>query len=105
MASYKIKYKNQYENCKTLATEEGKMEKHLNLDLNVNNRSSHVAQQKRIQLVFMRMQVQSLASTQWVKDLVWLWLWLWCRTAAVAPIQPLAWEPSGAVGAALKRKK
>ena len=20
------------------------------------------------------------------------WLWLWCRLAAVAPIQPLAWE-------------
>ena len=26
--------------------------------------------------------------TQWVKD-PWL---LWCRPAAVAPIQPLAWE-------------
>ena len=28
---------------------------------------------------------------QWVKDLVLLWLW--CRPAAVALIQPLAWEP------------
>ena len=27
-------------------------------------------------------------------------LWLWCRPAAVAPIQPLAWEPPYAVGAA-----
>ena len=32
-------------------------------------------------------------------------LWLWCRLAAVAPIQPLAWEPPYAVGAALKRQK
>ena len=29
--------------------------------------------------------------TQWVKDSALLWLW--CRPAAVAPIQPLAWEP------------
>ena len=27
------------------------------------------------------------------------WLWLWCRPAAVAPIQPTAWEPP------LKKKK
>ena len=27
-------------------------------------------------------------------------LWLWCRLAATAPIQPLAWEPPYAVGAA-----
>ena len=33
------------------------------------------------------------------------WLWLWCRLAAVAPIQPLAWESLYASGAALKRKK
>ena len=32
-------------------------------------------------------------------------LWLWCRLAAAAPIQPLAWEPPYAVGAALKKKK
>ena len=32
-------------------------------------------------------------------------LWLWCRPAATAAIQPLAWEPSYAVGEALKRKK
>ena len=36
-------------------------------------------------------------------DLVWLWLW--CRLTAVAPIQPLAWEPPNAVSAALKKKK
>ena len=41
--------------------------------------------------------------TQRVKDL--MLLWLWCRPAAVAPIQPLAWEPPYAVGAALKRQK
>ena len=40
---------------------------------------------------------------QWVKDLVLLWLW--CRPAAVAPIQPLAWELPYAVGAALKSQK
>ena len=33
------------------------------------------------------------------------WLWLWCRMAAVAPIQPLPWEPPYAAGVALKSKK
>ena len=32
-------------------------------------------------------------------------LWLWCRPAAVASIRPLAWEPTYATGAALKRQK
>ena len=32
-------------------------------------------------------------------------LWLWCGPAAIAPIRPLAWEPSYAAGAALKRPK
>ena len=32
-------------------------------------------------------------------------LWLWCRPAATAPIRPLAWEPSYAVDAAIKRQK
>ena len=32
-------------------------------------------------------------------------LWLWCRVAAVAPIQPLAWEPPYAAGAALEKDK
>ena len=31
--------------------------------------------------------------------------WLWCRLAASAPIQPLAWEPPYAPGAALKKTK
>ena len=30
---------------------------------------------------------------------------LWCRLAAVAPTQPLAWEPPYAAGAALKKDK
>ena len=30
---------------------------------------------------------------------------LWCRPAAVAPIQALAWEPTDATGAAVRRKK
>ena len=33
------------------------------------------------------------------------WLGLWCRTAAVAPIGPLAWELRYAMGAALKKEK
>ena len=44
--------------------------------------------------------IPSLA--QWVKDPELLWLW--CRSAAAAPIQPLAWEPPYASGAALKRQ-
>ena len=32
-------------------------------------------------------------------------LWLWCRPAAIAPIEPLAWEPPYAAGAALKSRK
>ena len=31
-------------------------------------------------------------------------LWLWRRPAAVAPIQPLAWESPYATGSALKKK-
>ena len=56
----------------------------------------------------------------WVKDPVLLWavvyvgckrgsepalLWLWCRPAATAPIGPLAWEPSYAANADLKKPK
>ena len=40
---------------------------------------------------------------QWVKDLALLWLW--CRSAAVAPTGPLAWEPPYAVGVSLRSKK
>ena len=32
-------------------------------------------------------------------------LWLWHRPAALAPVQPPAWEFSYATGAAIKRKK
>ena len=31
-------------------------------------------------------------------------LWLWCRLAAIAPIQPLAWEPPYAMGEALDKQ-
>ena len=31
-------------------------------------------------------------------------LWLWRRPAAIAPIQPLAWEPPYATGVALKKQ-
>ena len=37
----------------------------------------------------------------WVKDPTFLWLW--CMLVAIAPIQPLAWEPAYAAGVALKR--
>ena len=32
-------------------------------------------------------------------------MWLWCRSAALAPIRPLAWELPYAAGAGLKSKK
>ena len=38
-------------------------------------------------------------------DLTWLWLWLWHGPAATALIQPLAWAPPYAAGAALKKQK
>ena len=75
-----------------------------------------MAQLKQIQLVFMRMQVQSLAllsgsgiwhcndlcrSQTWLRSGVAL---LWCRLAAAALIRPLAWEPPYAADAALKSK-
>ena len=41
--------------------------------------------------------------TQCIRDLALLWLW--CRPAATASVQPLAWEPPYAAGAALKRQK
>ena len=34
-----------------------------------------------------------------------LLLWLWGRLAAVAPTEPLAWEPPYALGVALTRQK
>ena len=40
---------------------------------------------------------------QWVKD--WHCHELWRRSAAVAPIRALVWEPPYAVRAALKRQK
>ena len=55
---------------------------------------------------------------QWVRDPVLPWaavgcrhgsyptlLWLWHRLAAMAPVQPLAWEPPYAVGAAQEMAK
>ena len=77
-----------------------------------------MAQQKRIHLGTMRLQVQSLAMLSglrirhcrelWCRsrcglDLVLLWLWR--RPAATSPIKPLAWEPPYIPGAALKRQK
>ena len=47
----------------------------------------------------------------WVADKTRIWgsdpafLWLWCRSAPVAPVIPLAWEPPYAAGTALKKKK
>ena len=50
--------------------------------------------------------VRSLAPLSGLR--IWCCCELWCRPAATAPIQPPAWEPPHAVGAALgmaKRKK
>ena len=50
---------------------------------------------------------------QWIKDLAFTLssgvadvalVWLWRRSAAAAPIRPLAWEPPYATGAALKKQ-
>ena len=32
-------------------------------------------------------------------------VWLWCRPGATAPIRPLPWKPTYAMGVVLKRKK
>ena len=74
-----------------------------------------VVQQKRIRLVFMRMQAQSLAllSGSGIQCCHELWqghgsdhvlLWLWYGLTAVAPIQPLSWELPYATSAVLKNK-
>ena len=70
--------------------------------------------QKRIQLVSMRMRVRSLASLSglgirgchemWCRSQMQELLWLWQRPAAVAPIQPQAWEPPYAAGVPVKSK-
>ena len=62
-----------------------------------------VAQQKQILLGTMRLQVRSLASLSGLR--IWRCRELWCRPAAVAQIQPLAWEPPYAMAVALKSKK
>ena len=77
-----------------------------------------VAQQKRIWLVLMRMQVQSLAPSVGQAFGVAVscdvgrqpgsdpgLLWLWCRPMAIAPVGPPAWEVTYAMGAALERQK
>ena len=70
-----------------------------------------------IQLVSMRMWVQSLALLSELKDPVLPWaigsrcgsdpvcLWLLHRLVAAALIQPLAWEPPYAAGAAYRKNK
>ena len=40
---------------------------------------------------------------QWIKDLALPWLW--CRLAAAAPIPPIAWKLSDAVGVALEEEE
>ena len=42
---------------------------------------------------------------QWLKDPVLPWAVVWYKLAAIAPTQPLAWEPPYATGSALKSKK
>ena len=57
----------------------------------------------QIQLVSMRMQIQSLALLGGLR--IQHYHEPWYRLAATAPIQPLAWEPPYAMGAVLKRQK
>ena len=75
-----------------------------------------MAQQKWIWLVSMSMLVRSLGLLSglriwccrelWCRSQTWLrscMLWLWRRSAAAAPIRPLAWEFPYAAGVALKK--
>ena len=74
-----------------------------------------MAQRQQTRLASVRMWLQSLAVLGELRisscgvggrcSLDLAWLWLWCRMAAAALIRPLAWEPPGAAGAALKTKK
>ena len=77
-----------------------------------------MAQQKRIRLGTMRLQVRSLTSLSGLRIGVAMscgvghrrgsdpaLLWLWCQLAAVAPTRSLAWEPPYAADVALKSKK
>ena len=61
-----------------------------------------MVQWKQIWLVSMRMWVWSLALLSGLGDLALLWLW--SRLVAKAPILPLSWELTYAVGATLKSK-
>ena len=44
----------------------------------------------------------------WCRSQTWLGsdvaVWLWCRSVATAPMRPLAWDPTDAMGAALKKR-
>ena len=62
-----------------------------------------MAQQERIRLGTMRLRVRSLASFSGLR--IWCCCELWGRSAGVAPIRPLTWEPPHATGAALIRQK
>ena len=57
----------------------------------------------RTQLVYVKMWVQSLALLSGLR--IQRCRELWCRPAAIAPIQPLAWELPCAANVALKGKK
>ena len=61
-----------------------------------------MAQWKRIQLGTMR-SMSCGVGCRHGSDL--MLLGLWCRPAAVAPIQPLVWEPPCATGAAPQEKQ
>ena len=74
-----------------------------------------MAQQKRTQLISMRMRVQSLALLRvqrccevWFRSQSWLGSHIAMAVAwaaAVAPIQPPAWELPNATGVALNKEK
>ena len=66
-------------------------------------RRSHCGSARQIQLVTTRLWIRSPASISGLK--IWRCCELWYRVAAVAPIQPLGWEPAYATGAGLKSQR
>ena len=87
-------------------------------DKNILSGVPVVVQWKQIPLVTMRLSVQYLALLSGLRSHVAVSCdvghrhgldpalpWLWRRLAVAAPIQPLAWEPPYAAGAALKKRQ
>ena len=61
-----------------------------------------MAQRKWTGLASLRTRARSLVSLNGSR--IWRCRELWCRPAAIAPIQPLAWDLPYVAGVALKKK-